>query len=60
MAVTMPMTTECLGINAEFLHADGMNLFHLGALRHLMRCVSLSLRPSAFWKLVAADTVVMD
>ena len=40
--MTTPTTTECLGIDAEFLHADGMELFHLGALRRLMRCIFLS------------------
>src|SRR5712671_480537 len=40
---------ERLGIDAEYLRANGMDLFHLGALGRLMRCV-LSLRPSPSWK----------
>jgi hypothetical protein len=35
----------CLGIDAEYLRANGMGLFHLGALGCLMRCI-LSLHPS--------------
>ncbi len=40
---------ERLGIDAEYLRANGMDLFHLGALGRLMQCV-LSLRPSPSWK----------
>jgi hypothetical protein len=40
---------ERLGIDAEYLRANCMDLFHLGALGRLMRCV-LSLRPSPSWK----------
>ena len=36
---------ERLGIDAEYLRANGMDLFHLGALGRLMRCV-LSPDPS--------------
>jgi hypothetical protein len=40
---------EHLMIDAEYLRANCMDLFHLGALGRLMRCV-LSLRPSPSWK----------
>jgi hypothetical protein len=45
---------ECLGIDAEYLRANGMDLFHLGALGSLMRCV-LSLHPSLSWKLTPSS-----
>jgi hypothetical protein len=32
---------ERLGIGADYLHANGLDLFHLGALGRLMRCVSV-------------------
>jgi len=44
---------ECLGIDAEYLRANDMDLFHLGALGRLMRCV---LSPSV--SIVEADAVV--
>jgi len=45
---------ECLGINAEYLRANGMDLFHLGALGRLMRCV-LSLHLSLSWTLTRSS-----
>jgi hypothetical protein len=35
---------ERLGIGADYLRENGLGLFHLGALGHLMRCVSSVLR----------------
>jgi len=51
------------GINAVYPRATGMDLFHLGALGRLMRCVlslslSLSLRPSVCVVEVAADAAL--
>jgi hypothetical protein len=40
---------EHLMIDAEYLRANCIDLFHLGALGRLMRCV-LSFRPSPSWK----------
>jgi hypothetical protein len=45
---------DCLGIDAEYLRENGMDLFHLGALGRLMRCV-LSLHPSLSWKLTPSS-----
>ncbi len=45
---------ECLRIDAEYLRANGMDLFHLGALGRLMPCV-LSLHPSLSWKLTRSS-----
>jgi hypothetical protein len=40
---------ERLETNADYLCANDMDLFHLGSLGRLMRCV-LSLCPSPSWK----------
>jgi hypothetical protein len=51
---------ECLGIDAVYLCMNGMDLFHLGTLGRLMRCVlSLSLPSSVCVVEVAADAALL-
>jgi hypothetical protein len=49
---------ECLETDADYLRANGMDLFHLGALGRLMRCV-FSIHPSLSWKLTPLLQLVL-